>query len=108
MHQQQTSCPKALTHCGAKKGLAANAAPRLGLSGAKGKKMKLVSKEIGHGVTTERYITPTGKRVVILVSTVDGHPEKECHYTVLDMEGNRSGIFYNREAAMTLAQSKVL
>jgi len=42
------------------------------------------------------------------LSTVDGHPEKECHYTVLDMEGNRSGIFYNREAAMTLAQSKVL
>lgn len=69
--------------------------------------MKLSSKEVGHGVTTERYES-NGKKVVVLVSTVGGHPETECHYTVLDMEGNRSGCFYDRGAAMKLAESKVL
>lgn len=70
--------------------------------------MKLASKEFGHGVTTERYTTSTGKRVVVLVATVGGQPQNECHYTVLDMDGNLSGIIYNREAAMTLAQSKAI
>lgn len=70
--------------------------------------MKLTAKEVGYGVTTERYTAKNGNRVVILVSTVGGQPENECHYTVLDMGGNRSGTFYNRGAAMKLAESKVL
>ena len=70
--------------------------------------MKLASKEIGHGVTTERYTTSAGKRVVVLVSTVGGQPENECHYTVLDMDGNRSGCIYSREFAMQLAESKAM
>lgn len=68
----------------------------------------LTAKEVGHGVTTERYIAKNGKRVVILVSTVGGQPETECHYTVLDMDGNRSGILYSRDATMKIAESKVL
>ena len=70
--------------------------------------MKLTSKEVGHGVTTERYTTSAGKRVVVLVSTDGCNPENECHYTVLDMDGNRSGIIYSRDAAMKIAESKVL
>ena len=69
--------------------------------------IKLIGKEVGHGVTTERYTAKNGKRVVILVSTVGGQPETECHYTVLD-NGNRSGIIYSRDAAMKIAESKVL
>jgi len=70
--------------------------------------MKLTAKEIGHGVTVERYVAKNGNKVVILVSTVGGQPEKECHYTVLCMDGSRSGIIYNRDFAMQLAESKVL
>mgnify|MGYP006345449207 CR=1 FL=1 len=69
--------------------------------------MKLTAKEIGHGVTTERYVA-NGKKVVIIVSTVGGQPETECHYVVLDMDGKRSGIIYSRDAAMKIAASKVL
>ena len=68
----------------------------------------LTAKEIGHGVTTERYASKSGGRVVILVATVGGQPEQECHYTVLDMDGNRSGTIYSRDAAMKIAESKVL
>ena len=72
--------------------------------------IKLTASEVGHGVTTERYTAKNGKRVVILVSTStwgDGSVHDD-HFTVLDMEGNRSGIFYNRDAVMKLAESKVL
>lgn len=58
-------------------------------------------------MTTERYTAKNGKTVVIVVSAVGGKPEIECHYTVLDAEGNRSGIIYNRDAAMKIAESKV-
>lgn len=68
----------------------------------------LTASEVGYGVTTERYTSKSGKRVIMLVATVGGHPETECNYTVLDMDGNRSGIFYSRDAAMKLAESKVL
>lgn len=70
--------------------------------------MKLTSKEIGHGVTTERYTTGAGKFIVVLVSTVGGQHEKECHYTIIDADGNRSGIIYSRDSAMKIAESKVL
>ena len=58
-------------------------------------------------MTTERYTAKNGKTVVVVVSTVGGRPEMECHYTVLDTEGNRSGIIYSRDAAMKIAKSKV-
>ena len=70
----------------------------------------LAAKEIGHGVTTERYTAKNGKRVVVLVSTSawgDGSIHDD-HFTVLDMDGNRSGIIYDRSAAMKIAESKVL
>ena len=70
--------------------------------------MKLVKKEVGHGVTTERYTAKNGKKVVVLVSTAGGNAAVECHYTVLDMDGNRSGCIYSRDAAMQIAESKVL
>lgn len=72
--------------------------------------MKLTACEVGHGVTTERYSDKSGKRVVVLVSTStwgDGSIHDD-HFTVLDMDGNRSGIIYSRDAAMKIAESKVL
>lgn len=71
--------------------------------------IKLTAKDVGHGVTTERYTAKNGKRVVIQVSTStwgDGSIH-DNHFSVLDMDGKRSGIFYDRGAAMRLAESKV-
>lgn len=70
-------------------------------------KIQLTAKELGHGINVERYSTSTGKRMVILVAVSSNNPELECHYTVLDMEGDRSGIIYDRETAMRIAESKV-
>jgi len=70
--------------------------------------MKLTAKEVGHGVTTERYTDKNGKRVVVMVSTSGANPLVEFHYTILDMDGNLSGCIYSRDAAMTIAESKVL
>ena len=72
--------------------------------------IELTAKEVGHGVTTERYTAKNGKRVVILVSTStwgDGS-EHDDHFTILDMNGNRSGIIYDRDFAMKIAESKVI
>jgi len=72
--------------------------------------IKLTATEVGHGATTERYTDKNGKRVVILVSTStwgDGSIHDD-HFRVLDMDGAISGIFYSRDAAMRLAESKVL
>ena len=72
--------------------------------------MKLTAKEVGHGVTVERYAATNGNRVVVLVSTstwADGSVHED-HYTILGADGIRSGIIYNRGAAMEIAESKVL
>ena len=70
--------------------------------------MKLTATEVGHGINVERYEAKNGKRVVIIVSTQGNDSSAECHYTVLDSEGLRSGIIYDRDFAMKLAESKVL
>lgn len=70
--------------------------------------LKLVSKFVGHGVTTERYASAKSATVALIVSTStwgDGSTHDD-HFVVLDCDGNRSGIFYSREAAMKLAEAK--
>ena len=72
--------------------------------------MIITASEVGHGVTTERYAAKNGKTVAVVVSTStwgDGSIHDD-HFTVLDMDGNRSGIFYSRDAVMKLAESKAL
>ena len=67
--------------------------------------LKLDTKDVGHSVNIERYTDAAGNTVAMQVSTTG---DTECHYQVIDRNGNRSGMLYTRDAALKIAADLAL